>query len=991
MEPPAAPLPFAALLKRYRRAAGLTQEALAEQAGYSVTYLSKLEQGTRAPLPLTVRLLAEALLLSPSEYAALEAAAERPPVTTVRPLSRLRGSTAPARTALPALVGRATERAQLAHHLAGEGPPLLWLSGEPGIGKTRLLQEAALMGQAQGLCIFTGGCHRRSGQEPYAPFMAALTAGLAEWPPDEQQRRLAECGWLVRLLPELAEAALLSAPDWSLPPAQERRLMFAAVARFLANSAGPAGTLLVLDDMQWAGADALDLLASLVRSAQSSGLRVVGAYRQTEVGQAEPLGLLLTDLGREQLAERIDLGPLNAQEATTLLSNLLADLKEQERAPAVSRLLARAGGVPYFLVSCAEELQAEAAGTQANTMPEAALPQNVADSIRQRVAVLPEPAQYLLGAAAVAGREIAYSLLIALAAPLEWGQRDILAAVDLICHARLLLEQDEESYSFAHDLIREVVMADLSAVRRAMLHQQVAEALERAADEPPIERLAYHFRQAGLLEKAVVYLERAGDRARAMYAQQEAERAYLDVVQTLRRLGLPAQVAAVQEKLAGVLGVGARYSEAVAVLEEALAVYRSAGDSEGQARVVAKIGQLHASRGAAATGIALVESWLASPQAGTVSAQQQGTLSMTLAYLSMNSGRYQEALAAAQQAADLARQAQDNHLLGKALWHIGRSLLLLGRPGEAVPQFEAALPLAEQAGDLRDLYYILNNLSQVRENQGDLRQSTHYAEQALALAEQMGDPFLLAQMLSVLAFNQFIMGQWQEARQEYERAIALMRQVGLPWGATYPLAGLGLQLLAEGQEETGLALLAEGLVLAERDHDREAECNARSFLAAYDLLHGRSQQARDRLTPLLEDASPEESGILYILPFIAWAHLELGHVAQAQRLVDQAATLIRERQMRLALTDVRYVQALVAARRQDWHTAEQALVEMLALAQSIPCPYDEAKAHYGAGLIAAQQGEAAQARAHFEQALAILQRLGERLYAEQVEQALACC
>jgi tetratricopeptide (TPR) repeat protein len=988
METPASSLSFAALLKRYRRAAGLTQEALAERAGYSTAYLSKLEQGARRPLALTVEVLTEALHLAPSERSALAAAAERPAPTIAhtRPLPRDRPHSV--RASLPPLIGRSAERTRLARFLAGDGPPLLMVAGEPGIGKTRLLQEAISLGQGQWLSILTGGCHRRSDQEPYAPFITTLAEALAQRSPNEQRHLLAGCEWLARLLPELAEHGLLSAPTWTLPPAQERRLMFVAVGRLLANMAGPAGALLVLDDLHWAGADALDLLATLVRSAVPSCLRVIGAYRQTEVGREEPLSLLMTDLMREGRAQRIELGPLAPEEATILLTNLLEHAEDEQRA-AVERVLARAGGMPYFLVSCAQGLQAGTVEAQAGTRAEDALPQNVMESIRQRVALLPEAAQYLLGAAAMAGGEIPRALLLALAAPLEWRQQEVLVALDRICHARLLVEQDEESYAFAHDLIREVVGADMGAARRAVLHQQLAAALEDQPGEPPVEQLADHYRQAGLLEKAVVYLERAGDRAKAMYAHREAARAYQELVQALTRLGQSVQVATAQEKLAGALGNGARYSEGLGILEEALLVYQTAQDVEGQARVIAKIGQLHAARGSSTDGTIFLEKWLASSQASEASIESRGMLYLTLAYLFHNSGRYSEALVTAEQAADMAQQVQDHRLLGKARWHIGRDLMLLGRAEEAIPFLEAALPIAEQVGDLRDLFYIFLNLSLVSGECGELREGVRYAERAIALAEQMGDPFLLAQVLATYAFNQFVVGEWQRSRPEYERAIGLMRQAGMPWGATYPLLGLGQQLLAEGQEEAGRALLAEALSLAGRDKNPEAAWNAQNVLAAYDLFEGHPHQARERLEPLLEDAKLEENHVIALLPTMAWSYLELGNAAQAEALVEQARAGTRAGRVRLVLLDVLHVQARIAARRQNWQEAEQALEEMRLLAQTIPCPYDEAKAHYVAGLVAAQQEKAAQARVHFEEALAILHRLGERLYAEQIEQALA--
>src|SRR5262249_45430902 len=155
------------------------------------------------------------------------------------------------------LAGCGPEVARLEQHLGGSGPPLLLVAGEPGIGKSRLLAEAAERARALGWTVLEGGWHRRSGQEPFAPLLGALESTLRRSAAAALRAQLEGCAWLVRLLPELAETTLVPAPSWSLPPEQERRLMFAAVARYLANVAGPEGTLLILDDLQWAGADAL--------------------------------------------------------------------------------------------------------------------------------------------------------------------------------------------------------------------------------------------------------------------------------------------------------------------------------------------------------------------------------------------------------------------------------------------------------------------------------------------------------------------------------------------------------------------------------------------------------------------------------------------------------------------------------------------------------------------------------------------------------------
>src|SRR5262249_45972355 len=133
------------------------------------------------------------------------------------------------------LVGRQAEWARITRHLAGEGPPLLLVTGEPGIGKSRLLAEATAWAAERGWAVLAGGCHRRAGQEPYAPLLGVLECQLRARPRTQLRVELEGCSWLVRLLPELAEHAVVPLPRWTLPPEQERRLLFAAVRRYLAN------------------------------------------------------------------------------------------------------------------------------------------------------------------------------------------------------------------------------------------------------------------------------------------------------------------------------------------------------------------------------------------------------------------------------------------------------------------------------------------------------------------------------------------------------------------------------------------------------------------------------------------------------------------------------------------------------------------------------------------------------------------------------------
>jgi transcriptional regulator with XRE-family HTH domain len=196
------------LLKRARIAAGLTQEKLATRSGVSVHTISDLERGlARHTRTATLALLADVLSLSPAERTAFTTTQRRAQLSRWRlsapELQLEQGS------ARPPLVGRSGEIARVEELLARNGPPLLLLAGEPGIGKSRLLEEASGRAGIQGWTVLEGSCHRQSGQEPHTPLLDALSGYLQQQRPGQARRALAGCGWLVRLLRSCASMSSL--------------------------------------------------------------------------------------------------------------------------------------------------------------------------------------------------------------------------------------------------------------------------------------------------------------------------------------------------------------------------------------------------------------------------------------------------------------------------------------------------------------------------------------------------------------------------------------------------------------------------------------------------------------------------------------------------------------------------------------------------------------------------------------------------------------
>ncbi len=1014
-----APVSLGQLIKRYRIAAGLTQEELAERASLSARAIRALETGgRRTPRKDTLALLASALNLTPAERGRLEMEArqsrapERPRINaTTRPRERT------------PLIGRQRERTQIARSLRGEAPPLLLLAGEPGIGKSRLLEEAAEQAEALGWTVLSGGCHRRSAQEPYAPCVEALARFLAIRSPAQQRLDVQGCAWLARLLPELTQHTLVPSLSWTLTPQQERRLMFAAVARFLANIAGPAGTLLILDDLHWAGADALDLLAFLLREESGRPLCVIGAYRDVDVSAHDLLPTLLGDLAREGLATHVPLAPLEGDDAAQLLSRLLADAPE-DTSDLRRSILSRAGGVPYYLVSCA---QVARGGSQAGSDDALTVPWSVAESIRQRMATLSDAARELLAVGAVVAQAMPRELLRLVAAGLGQSEETTLSALEALTRARLFVERADGSYAFAHDLIRETVEAELGGARRAALHRRIGEALERLPQpERQPAQLAWHFARGDELARALPYALQAGDHAEAIYAHSEAERHFRAAAEWAHALGDQAREGEALEKLADVLYHLTRYQDAYMVLERVISMYQAAGAWERLAWATAQIVRAGDPLGLTAAGLARVErmfALLAAVADGQVDAGQCGMnvvaqadkakdtaedtaedtlehraeraaslltaqtaarvyLCLTSRYLFLD--RYAEVSMPSAQAISYAREAGDLRIESLAYSFLARARALQGELAESDELAERARERALASGDLEALHMALGCISTAHELRGYTEGARDATAQIVEVARELGNVGLVGSMQCEQAALSFRLGEWDEARRQLNQAARLLEQHGLA-EARSPAIGLALLDLAQGGES---AALTATLDEAEDAADGHVWSWAMTLLAERDLLAGKADAAAALTRRAIDrmDQGPIERRYPHAL--LAWAELERGETLRARETLAQARLAADAQGNHTALIDVERVEALLALRQGRWHDAREALERSLALCLAASAPYAEAKARFVYGDLYAAIDAPERAREQYALALTLCERLGERIYRPHIARAL---
>lgn len=411
------------------------------------------------------------------------------------------------RVSSPTFVGRREELSALADAVsaaAAGSESVVLISGEPGIGKSRLVTEFAGRSPAFGATVLVGECPPRGhGELPYAPIITVLRvlehrvrSGDLSHVRCEAQQLLSE------LTGEVGELSPAVVADGA-----QARLFERLLAVLLeASAVGPV--VLVVEDLQWADRSTRDFLTFVVRVARPERLALIGTYRSDVVSiRVHPVRPFARELARGGHAMRLELAPLTGAE---LRDQIAAITGEPPDPILVDRLLARSQGNPLF----AEELLASA-------RENAGLPETLKDALLWRLESVPPDVRDVLGIAAVAGR-IDDGLLSAVAG---LADGELAAALRAAAHGQVLVQDpDSRAYSFRHTLLKEAMYRDLLPSQRRALHRTVAETLSRRRElggGAPAE-LAHHWHAAGRLGEALCASVNAGLSAERTHALAEA-------------------------------------------------------------------------------------------------------------------------------------------------------------------------------------------------------------------------------------------------------------------------------------------------------------------------------------------------------------------------------------------------------------------------------------------------------------------------------------
>jgi tetratricopeptide (TPR) repeat protein len=476
------------------------------------------------------------------------------------------------------LVGRdaeLSEARELWRRARGGTGHCLLISGEPGAGKTRLARELLIQAALDGGLVLSGACYEYEAATPYLPFAQAFRQLVRDSDDDALRTLVGDAApRLAKLAPEIESRLGPFGERAELAPHEERLLFFDAVGQVLSNAARVRPVCLYIDDLHWSDASSLVLLAHLLRRLQAERVLFVASYRELELDRAHPLSAALVDWNRERLTTRIALKRFGPDQTREQLAALLNEPVTADFSDAVHR---ETEGNPFFVEEVLKALieqgavRRESGRWRRDEVEGLAIPQSVKAAVGHRLDRVSPETNEVLRAAAVLGKSFDFKELVEVAG--ERGEDALLDAVDAAVCAQLLVAGRDETFSFTHDKIREVLYDELNPIRRRRLHRRTAEGLERLRESRaiPAEKLAHHFHEAGEHERGFTWAKQAGDEAYRVFAYDEAVDAYSRASDCAQALGWTAEQADVEESAGKACLVGGNLVAALDHFERALA------------------------------------------------------------------------------------------------------------------------------------------------------------------------------------------------------------------------------------------------------------------------------------------------------------------------------------------------------------------------------------------------------------------------------------
>jgi tetratricopeptide (TPR) repeat protein/KaiC/GvpD/RAD55 family RecA-like ATPase len=890
----------------------------------------------------------------------------------------------------------------------GEGG-LVFVHGEAGIGKTRLVRELGAYARSRGVQVLYGRCpalFRMDGVPPYIIWKEIIKDYLETCTPEQLYSVVGNYpSEVAKLVPELGQKLRVIPQSFPISPEQEQNRLFEAVSQLIGNISREAPLLVILDDLQWTDPSSLLLLHYIAHGVQKTSLLLLGAYRSTDIDSKHPLTPVLTELKRERLPQTVSLKRMSLED----ISEIIRQILEQDDVPTeFCRLVyEKTRGNPFFTEEVLESLKEEeviyreGSRWKIKDVSRIEFPETVKNVLKTRFSRLDDECQNVLTLASFVGNDFTLETISALTGIEE---NKLLELMDRMLKTGLIKEREvrgEGICSFADILVRDVVYEEVSLLKRKKLHGVVGCALEKVyvkkIDEH-LGELASHFLESGDKEKALDYFLKAGEKAQKVYANAEAASYFQSALKLLEeKEGETREKGRVLETLGDIKRLVGEYELCMKRWNEAMLLWKQLDEKDKVAALHRKmavtlwrnIGNTEQARENLEEALKILE---AEPESVELAA-----LYAAGAHMSFFTEDVTKARSWTEKALEVAKKLKASEAIASSYITLGSVFDVAGEKEKGLECIEKALKIALDNDYVDVALRAYNNLGNNLPAE-EYERSLDCFEKGSELAKKAGDLHYIPWFGMRSAWMHWGMGNSDKALTLAEQSESLDRKTGNLFNLSNSTGCLGLFYHYLGEWSKGEQYLEKSLSISKKINNTQSIMNSYRWLgwSYYDKgEYAKAKEFFDGMAEIIEKQGAKTYE-MYFCQWLAMNDIELGEIDKAKTLLDDVHKFAREKQDKQLIANEDATRAKLFCAEKKWTESielyEKSLQENEALgarkwnvhwlAKTILCEYARVYLERN------QPGDKEKARDLLNQALEIFQKMGAKKDIEKVEAKL---
>ncbi len=850
----------------------------------------------------------------------------------------------------PRIVGRDSEIflvKNLINSLFDNRGVVLFIGGEPGIGKTRLVEEIIKEPDYQNFCKFVSNLSTATRSIPYYPFREIVASMIEkkgksfinEIPPVYQKE-------IAKIVPEAFEG-LESEKDIYNP---DRFRLFEGLRRFFALYSLNNPLFLFIDNIHWADDSSLELLQYLCRTLKNRPIFFFLAYRSDEAKKNSAFQGLLQLMAREGIYELIMLKSLDFGVVDQLISFIL----DAKPPTGLTEFLYEAtGGNPFFVEELIKSLEnnnvlyVDREQWVFDNTKKISVPYSISAVLERKLGMLKEDSIKVLEKAAVIGRNFDFNFLKNV---LEMNEGQLYDSLDEIIDSGFLTKRGE-SYYFSEDIIRDLIYNKIGDLKLKHYHQMIGDYLLKSYKdkiEEVVEELAYHFYLSGDGDKTVEYSMMAGDKSRDAYANQNAIRFYAWALEYLKEDNREKQKKRIEclRKKAELLSLIGENESALEDLKETIKISEKIADRKSEADCL---------------------------------------VALSIVYKGIS--RYEDAMDRVLKALKIYEDLNDNNGKMVSYTEMGSIYWFLGKYSETFQYCENALKIAKDIGDRKTECRILVTIGNTFATHGDLIKAIRYYDEVLKIAKEISDIEMEGIIFNNLGVMYRDLGEYEQSLKYHQEALRIHRKVGNRKYEALNLTNIGTVYIKIGEHSEALNYLKEGLVIAREIQNRHAEIENLFRTGEVFLEKGEFDNAQKYSKEACEIAQAVKSKYYMILALFGLASVSMqkNELSDSENYLNEALSLAKELNSDDAVAEIMYLFGIFWTKKKDWVKAKESFESAISTFEEIKDLYASGKAYYYFGLMFREMGDEVNAIVHLKKARDNFEKIGARWWFEKVE------